>query len=240
MRKRMFNRMISSAAAVAVALSFVMTPLISGVVYADSGSMAIDGLYGEWTDIPATEITYQSYNADSVHIGQLHVDGDYLYGHFKLSDYFSGYVPLGQFYMKINNTSQEFHICVDGNYYNNNAPTSVGTTISNLSVGINGSRTGWRPYMTDSTVAYTVYDDGRSPEWEFKISLADIAAAFGISQSEIGTIALSNTTLGGETVAVAGTSTGPVILAVICGVIAITSVYKITEGKKRSFKIAEG
>ena len=239
MSRRSIKRFLSMITAGAVALAFLAVPLIPCRVSADSGSMAVDGLYGEWSDIPVTEITYRSYNGTSVHIAQLHTDGEYLYGHLKLSDYFSGTVPFGQFYMKVNNTSQEFHICVDGNYYNNNAPVDPGTTISNLSVGINGSRTGWSPLMTNSSVAYTVYDDGRAPEMEFKVSLADIARAYGITESEIGTITLSNTTLGNESVTVAGTSSGPLIIVIICGAVAMVSAYKLT-GRKRSVKALEG
>lgn len=226
------------SAAISVALIGMMSvPVMADTNPADvSHDIRIDGVYSDWGDVPETQITYSAWNGTGIHTAQLYTDGEYLYGHVKMCDLMNTPFPFDAFRLKVNGIDQEFHVCLDNNYFSNAAPTTPGTYSSNLSIGVRGDRTQWKPEMLSGSVAYTVYDqpyihnnDTRAPEIEFKISLADLAAAYGISPEEIGTITLSNHTLGGSGVSVAGTSTGPIIgiiIAVLLAVIGFLKFYK--------------
>ena len=220
---------VLAAAAVALFTGLGSVPVMADGNPADvTSSISIDGVYGDWNDLPQTNITYSAWNGTGVHIAQLFTDGEYLSGHIKMCDLMNTPFPFDAFRLKVNGVDQEFHVCLDNNYFSNAAPTAPGSYGSNLSIGVRGDRTRWQPAMLSGSVAYMVYDQPyihnegtRAPEIEFKISLADLAAAYGISPEEIGTITLSNHTLGGSGVSVAGTSTGPVIGVIILVLIAI-------------------
>lgn len=51
--------------------------------------LAIDGYYGEWSQYPSADITYNSNNGYSVHKGQIAIDGDRLYVHFSMNDLYT-------------------------------------------------------------------------------------------------------------------------------------------------------
>ncbi|MCR5061395.1 MAG: Firmicu-CTERM sorting domain-containing protein [Saccharofermentans sp.] len=235
---------VLSSAVLVVFIGMRSVPVMADTNPADvSANIQIDGVYGDWSGVPETNITYSAWNGTGVHIAQLYTDGEYLYGHIKMCDLMNTPFPFDAFRLKINGIDQEFHVCLDNNYFSNAAPTTLGSYGSNLSIGVRGDRTHWQPAMLSSTVSYTVYDqpyvhnnDTRAPEIEFKISLADLAEAYGISPEEIGTITLSNHTLGGSGVSVAGTPTGAIIgigIAVLLAVIGITKFYK---GKDETVK----
>ena len=233
------------SAAISVALIGMMSvPVMADTNPADvTAEIQIDGVYSDWGSVPETNITYSAWNGSGVHIAQLYTDGEYLYGHVKMCDLMNTPFPFDAFRLKINGVDQEFHVCLDTNYFSNAAPTTPGSYGSNLSIGVRGDRTHWQPAMLSGSVSYTVYDqpyihgdDVRAPEIEFKISLADLAEAYGISAEEIGTITLSNHTLGGSGVSVAGTSTGPIIGIIIAVLLAVFGIIKFYKGKDEKVK----
>jgi len=235
---------VLTAALMVALIGMRSVPVAAATNPADvTSDITIDGVYSDWGGVPQTNITYSAWNGNGVHVAQLFTDGEYLYGHIKMCDLMNTPFPFDAFRLKINGVDQEFHVCLDNSYFSNAAPTTPGTYSSNLSIGVRGDRTHWQPAMLSSSVAYTVYDqpyvhndDTRSPEIEFKISLAELAEAYGITPSEMGTITLSNHTLGGSGVSVAGTSTGPIIGIIIVAVLAIVSVYKLYKSKDEKAK----
>ena len=237
------------AAVLSAVIMVAVTGMRSAPVMADTNpanataDITIDGTYGDWGGVPQTNITYSAWNGTGIHVAQLYTDGEYLYGHIKMCDLMNTPFPFDAFRLKINGVDQEFHVCLDNNYFSNAAPTAPGSYGSNLSIGIRGDRTHWQPAMLSGSVAYTVYDqpyvhnDGtKAPEIEFKISLSDLAAAYGISPEEIGTITLSNHTLGGSGVSVAGTSTGPVIGVIIAVLLATFGFFTFYKSKDEKAK----
>lgn len=65
--------------------------------------LAIDGYYGEWSQYPSADITYNSNNGYSVHKGQIAIDGDRLYVHFSMNDLYTSQMQF-----------QFWNITVDG------------------------------------------------------------------------------------------------------------------------------
>ena len=233
------------AAAVMVALTGMRgVPVMADTNPADvTSDIRIDGVYGDWSAVPETQITYSAWNGTGIHVAQLYTDGEYLYGHVKMCDLMNIPFPFDAFRLKVNGIDQEFHVCLDNNYFSNAAPTEPGSYGSNMSIGIRGDRTNWSPAMMSGSVAFTVYDQPyihdegtRAPEIEFKISLADLAAAYGISPEEIGTITLSNHTLGGTGVSVAGTSSGPIVGVILAASLAVFGYFTFYKRKDEKAK----
>ena len=66
------------------------------------GNIQIDGYYDDWEGRPKTEITYSSNNKQCNHYGQLALDGDTLYGHFKMNELYTSGMQLQIWYLTIN------------------------------------------------------------------------------------------------------------------------------------------
>lgn len=228
-----------------LAVAGITLTMGSGLVMADdaasvSSDITIDGLYDDWDNVPVTDITYKSINTKSVHVGQIYTDGDYMYVHFKMSDECRQNMPFGQFYITINNTTTELHIFDENGYFSCNAPTTQGS-YSNLTVGVRGDVTGWQPVAFTTQIVFSVYNepwyggsDFKASEFEFKVPLSEVAAAFHINSESMSTITIVNTTLGTEGVTIAGTPTGAILLSVMCAAIAIGAsfIYLGKAGKK--------
>lgn len=212
MKTRFFTKFVSLLMVVSITVCFNALNVFA------ASSIAIDGLYDDWSSVPRQEITYRGWNGSSVHVGQIYTDGDYMYVHFKVSEFYSGAMPFGQFTMTINNTPLEMHIYDSaGGYYSCNAQTEPGE-YSNLSVGVRGSTTNWNPKELGNEVVYTVYNspysagpDSNGAEFEFKVPMSLVADAYGIHVEDMSVITITNSSLGSEGVSIAGTSSGPVI-----------------------------
>lgn len=227
----------------AITTGILVTVLSAGVVFAAT-NISIDGLYDDWKNVPAQEITYTGYNTKDVHTGQIYTDGEYMYVHFKISKLYSSAAPFGQFYISVNGVKQEMHIfnSAEG-FYSANAPTTPGE-YKNLSVGIRGQQTNWSPKTLGSDVIFDCYNepwnagpDAMGSEFEFKVPLSKVADAFGVKKENISVITITNTSLGNEGVSIAGTPTGPIIgILIAVGMVGIGSVIA-AKNKKNNSKI---
>ena len=175
-------------------------PVTSGLV--------IDGYYGEWSQYPSADITYNSNNGYSVHKGQLAVENGRLYVHFSMNDLYTSQM---QFHL--------WNITVDGK----SCVLNVLPVNSDGSINWGGQTSG------DGDVAFTVYDaahteTGKGDEIEFSISLDKLADYLGIKLDQGATITVSNPNIGAEGVTITGTPTGPWAGAAIALLMAIGGV----------------
>ena len=194
-------------------------PVTSGLV--------IDGYYGEWSQYPSADITYNSNNGYSVHKGQLAVENGRLYVHFSMNDLYTSQM---QFHL--------WNITVDGK----SCVLNVLPVNSDGSINWGGQTNGFRAGVyrnfgvfagyyndVDGDVAFTVYDAahtemGKGDEIEFSISLDKLADYLGIKLDQGATITVSNPNIGTEGVTITGTPTGPWAGAAIALFMAIGGV----------------
>ncbi|MCQ2531404.1 MAG: Firmicu-CTERM sorting domain-containing protein [Saccharofermentans sp.] len=229
--KRFINKLF-----VATITSAMVFSSLTGIVLADNGanpssSIVIDGLYDDWNNVPVQEITYTGYNGTDIHVGQIYTDGEYMYVHFKVSDLYSSEMPLGQFYLTVNGVTQEMHIFPDNNFWGSVNQGNPGS-FNNLSVGVRGQATNWQPTTLAGECILNCYNapwysgnDKKGSEFEFKVKLEDVANAYGTHPESMGTITITNTSLGTEGVSIAGTPTGPIIGVAIGSIIAMGGAY---------------
>lgn len=194
-------------------------PVTSGLV--------IDGYYGEWSQYPSADITYNGNNGYSVHKGQLAVENGRLYVHFSMNDLYTSQM---QFHL--------WNITVDGkscvlNVLPANSDGSInwGGQTSGFGAGIYRNFGVFAGYYNDvdGDVAFTVYDPahtetGKGDEIEFSISLDKLADYLGIKLDQGATITVSNPNIGAEGVTITGTPTGPWVGAAIALLMAIGGV----------------
>lgn len=118
--------------------------------------LAIDGYYGEWSQYPSADITYNSNNGYSVHKGQIAIDGDRLYVHFSMNDLYTSQMQF-----------QFWNITVDGKQcvlnvlpVNSDGSINWSGQMYNLGEGIYRNFGVFAGYYTDidGDVAFTVYD----------------------------------------------------------------------------------
>jgi len=212
----------------------LVTAISSTAVFAGS-DIKIDGLYDDWKNIPKQSISYGGTNNTDISYGQLYSDGEHLYIHFKICSNYKNSAPLGNFYLKINNTELELHLfnSKDG-YYSTNAPTEPGE-YNKLSIGVRGGKTNWNPETLTNNVIYNAYEGKNGPEFEAKISLAKLANIYGIKKESISIITIRNNSLGKESVSIAGTSSGPVIGVLIAvAMVGLGALIAVNRKKKIS------
>lgn len=194
-------------------------PVTSGLV--------VDGYYGEWSQYPSADITYNGNNSYSVHKGQLAVENGRLYVHFSMNDLYTSQM---QFHL--------WNITVDGKTcvlnvlpVNSDGSINWGGQTSGFGAGIYRNFGVFAGYYNDvdGDVAFTVYDPahtetGKGDEIEFSISLDKLADYLGIKLDQGATITVSNPNIGAEGVTITGTPTGPWAGAAIALLMAIGGV----------------
>ncbi len=206
----------------------------TGGIYV-GGNIQIDGYYDDWEGRPKTEITYSSNNKQCNHYGQLALDGDTLYGHFKMNELYTSGMQLQIWYLTINGKTFAMQIQPEKNGnidWSTQAPRSEGIH-TNLKAFIGYGNNN----ECDSKVAYTVYDaehkdNTPGDEVEFSLSLKRLAELTGIPADEMGTITIQNPNIGGQGVSIAGSSTGPVVGVLIALLLAAGYVAKKRKDKR--------
>lgn len=199
------------------------------------GNIQIDGYYDDWEGRPKTEITYSSNNKQCNHYGQLALDGDTLYGHFKMNELYTSGMQLQIWYLTINGKTFAMQIQPEKNGnidWSTQAPRSEGIH-TNLKAFIGYGNNN----ECDSKVAYTVYDaehkdNTPGDEVEFSLSLKRLAELTGIPADEMGTITIQNPNIGGQGVSIAGSSTGPAVGVLIALLLAAGYVAKKRKDKR--------
>lgn len=194
-------------------------PVTSGLV--------VDGYYGEWSQYPSADITYNSNNGYSVHKGQLAVENGRLYVHFSMNDLYTSQMQFHLWNITVDGKSCVLNVLP----VNSDGSINWGGQTSGFGAGIYRNFGVFAGYYNDvdGDVAFTVYDaahteTGKGDEIEFSISLDKLADYLGIKLDQGATITVSNPNIGAEGVTITGTPTGPWAGAAIALLMAIGGV----------------
>lgn len=194
-------------------------PVTSGLV--------IDGYYGEWSQYPSADITYNSNNGYSVHKGQLAVENGRLYVHFSMNDLYTSQMQFHLWNITVDGKSCVLNVLP----VNSDGSINWGGQTSGFGAGIYRNFGVFAGYYNDvdGDVAFTVHDPahtetGKGDEIEFSISLDKLADYLGIKLDQGATITVSNPNIGAEGVTITGTPTGPWAGAAIALLMAIGGV----------------
>ena len=194
-------------------------PVTSGLV--------IDGYYGEWSQYPSADITYNSNNGYTVHKGQLAVENGRLYIHFSMNDLYTSQMQFHLWNITVDGKSCVLNVLP----VNSDGSINWGGQTSGFGAGIYRNFGVFAGYYNDvdGDVAFTVYDaahteTGKGDEIEFSISLDKLADYLGIKLDQGATITVSNPNIGAEGVTITGTPTGPWAGAAIALLMAIGGV----------------
>ena len=200
------------------------TETISGPV---TSGLVIDGYYGEWSQYPSADITYNSNNGYSTHKGQLAVENGRLYVHFSMNDLYTSQMQFQLWNITVDGKSCVLNILP----VNSNGSINWGGQTSGFGAGIYRNFGVFAGYYNDvdGDVAFTVYDPvhtetGKGDEIEFSISLDKLADYLGIKLDQGATITVSNPNIGAEGVTITGTPTGPWAGAAIALLMAVGGV----------------
>ena len=200
------------------------TEEISGPV---TSGLVVDGYYGEWSQYPSADITYNSNNGYSVHKGQLAVENGRLYVHFSMNDLYTSQMQFQLWNITVDGKSCVLNILP----VNSNGSINWGGQTSGFGAGIYRNFGVFAGYYNDvdGDVAFTVYDSahtetGKGDEIEFSISLDKLADYLGIKLDQGATITVSNPNIGAEGVTITGTPTGPWTGAAIALLMAVGGV----------------
>lgn len=200
------------------------TETISGPV---TSGLVIDGYYGEWSQYPSADITYNSNNGYSVHKGQLAVENGRLYVHFSMNDLYTSQMQFHLWNITVDGKSCVLNVLP----VNSDGSINWGGQTSGFGAGVYRNFGVFAGYYNDvdGDVAFTVHDPahtetGKGDEIEFSISLDKLADYLGIKLDQGATITVSNPNIGAEGVTITGTPTGPWAGAAIALLIAIGGV----------------
>ena len=177
-------------------------PVTSGLV--------IDGYYGEWSQYPSADITYNSNNGYSVHKGQLAVENGRLYVHFSMNDLYTSQMQFHLWNITVDGKSCVLNVLP----VNSDGSINWGGQTNGFGAGVYRNFGVFAGYYNDvdGDVAFTVYDaahteTGKGDEIEFSISLDKLADYLGIKLDQGATITVSNPNIGTEGVTITGTPT---------------------------------
>ena len=194
-------------------------PVTSGLV--------VDGYYGEWSQYPSADITYNGNNSYSVHKGQLAVENGRLYVHFSMNDLYTSQMQFHLWNITVDRKSCVLNVLP----VNSDGSINWGGQTNGFGAGIYRNFGVFAGYYNDvdGDVAFTVYDaahteTGKGDEIEFSISLDKLADYLGIKLDQGATITVSNPNIGAEGVTITGTPTGPWAGAAIALLMAIGGV----------------
>lgn len=194
-------------------------PVTSGLV--------VDGYYGEWSQYPSADITYNGNNSYSVHKGQLAVENGRLYVHFSMNDLYTSQMQFHLWNITVDGKSCVLNVLP----VNSDGSINWGGQTNGFGVGIYRNFGVFAGYYNDvdGDVAFTVYDPahtetGKGDEIEFSISLDKLADYLGIKLDQGATITVSNPNIGADSVTITGTPTGPWAGAAIALIMAIGGV----------------
>lgn len=199
--------------------------------------LVIDGYYGEWSQYPSADITYNSNNGYSVHKGQLAIENGRLYVHFSMNDLYTSRMQFQLWNITVNGKTSVLNILP----VNADGSINWGGQMYNLGEGIHRNFGVFAGYYNDvaGDVAFTVYDaahteTGKGDEIEFSISLDKLAAYLGINIDQGATITVSNPNIGAQGVTITGTPTGPWAGVAMAMALATGGVFAIRRKKKTS------
>lgn len=194
-------------------------PVTSGLV--------VDGYYGEWSQYPSANITYNGNNSYSVHKGQLAVENGRLYVHFSMNDLYTSQMQFNLWNITVDGKSCVLNVLP----VNSDGSINWGGQTNGFGAGVYRNFGVFAGYYNDvdGDVAFTVYDaahteTGKGDEIEFSISLNKLADYLGIKLDQGATITVSNPNIGAEGVTITGTPTGPWAGAAIALIMAIGGV----------------
>ena len=194
-------------------------PVTSGLV--------VDGYYGEWSQYPSADITYNGNNSYSVHKGQLAVENGRLYVHFSMNDLYTSQMQFHLWNITVDGKSCVLNVLP----VNSDGSINWGGQTNGFGAGVYRNFGVFAGYYNDvdGDVAFTVYDaahteTGKGDEIEFSISLNKLADYLGIKLDQGATITVSNPNIGVEGVTITGTPTGPWAGAAIALLMAIGGV----------------
>lgn len=194
-------------------------PVTSGLV--------VDGYYGEWSQYPSADITYNGNNSYSVHKGQLAVENGRLYVHFSMNDLYTSQMQFNLWNITVDGKSCVLNVLP----VNSDGSINWGGQTNGFGAGVYRNFGVFAGYYNDvdGDVAFTVYDaahteTGKGDEIEFSISLNKLADYLGIKLDQGATITVSNPNIGAEGVTITGTPTGPWVGAAIALIMAIGGV----------------
>lgn len=200
------------------------------------GTIQVDGTYSDWNHIPHTDISWYSPNPDQVHQGALYLDGDILYGHYKMNNAFNRQMIVGYMELTINNSTKVGLTIQKGTADGN---IDWNTEMSNLPEGIT---TGLGVFYNDYPKYYmgesvfTVYDKNHSigDEVEFAIDLNVISHITGIPVESMREIKLYNPNIGRDEIVMAGSSSGAVVGVIVMTAIAAGGVVYLKRRKVKA------
>ena len=202
------------------------------------GSLAVDGYYDDWEGVPETLISYGSHNAggtiNEYHGGSMIVTEEYVYVHVRMSDLYQQQIPVDDLKLTINGVEKSFIIrgrgaqnVIDWNrnmYY--------------LGEGTHGDmgifyRDGGQIALGEAIL--TISDASPNDSFEFRMSIADLEALYGLPAGTIGNgakLEFYSPNIGPEKVTVVGTPTGAYIGIAFGFVIELEAAFGINKRKQ--------
>ena len=200
------------------------------------GTIQVDGTFLDWKDIPHTDISYYSPDPDKIHQGALYLDGDILYGHFRMNDAYRAQMVVSYMELTINN-STSVGLTIQKGAADNDIDWSA--DMYNLPQGINiglGVFYNAYPKYFMGEAVFTVYESDHSvgDEVEFAIDLNVISMITGIPVESMREIKLHNPNLGNEAIVLAGSSSGAVLGVISMAVIAAGGVFYLKRRRTKS------
>ena len=191
-------------------LSFHMVATIPAYAQS-SGTVIIDGYYDDWEDKPMSLLTWNSNNGNAYHDVSMVKDDEYIYIYLGMHPSYHSAIPIHSIHLSINHSTCQLFL----GYANEQNTTEWSR---NVDVHKRGIYTGLHPFTYDPNTslgdaAISVYNGNERDKLEIRINIRELEKVMGLSEGVVNhgsRIALNMPNVGGQTIELVGTSSGPI------------------------------
>lgn len=200
----------------------------------DTSDISIDGYYDDWEDKPMSKITWNNNNGEAHHDVSFIKDDKYIYIYVRMHPNYQSPIPISAIYVTVNNRQCQLYL----GYANSQNTTDWSRPVDESQNGtiLNLHPFTYYPNYSLGDAAVTIAKGSPNDRMEMRISIASLEKVMNLKEGTINngsTIELSMPNVGGESIEIVGTPTGPVLGIILCiGTVVIVYLRRFRRSKK--------
>lgn len=194
----------------------------------NTADISIDGYYDDWEEKPMSMLTWNSNNGEAKHDVSFIKDDNYIYIYVRMHPHYQSPIPITAINLAINNKTCQLYL----GYANNQNTTdwSHQVDLSKNGTYLNLHPFTYYPNNTLGEAAVTVSKGSPNDRMEMKLKISDLEKVMNLKTGTINSgskLNLSMPNVGGGSIELLGTSSGPIIGILLCmGTVIIVLLFK--------------
>jgi hypothetical protein len=200
---------------------------------ATSNSIAIDGYYDDWEEMPMGKLTWNSNNGEAHHDVSFIKDNDYIYIYVRMHPHYQSPIPIYSINLSVNNRTCQLFL----GYANaqNATDWSHPVNLNNDGTYLNLHPFTYYPNSSLGDAAVTVSKGSLNDRMEIRINIQDLEQNMGLKEGTVNSgsqLQLNMPNVGGGSIQLLGTSTGTILGIALCiGFVAVVYIHRLRKAR---------